>query len=287
MSHSRCPFLLLLMFIVFCSSVEAKSQFKDCPLPDGSRFHFEGRHLPFMSIFMTHSSTPPDPFAYAYSVTFIGKDGRPTTQLPFNDNAPACKNYGIAGDLIYAMTEDAIYRSGSQNRPVNKYVLMVSHDGGRSFGPNIHPSYVADQQNIRALKNLHIFKSKFGMIDKAYILEILSSHDYDDFLQIVSHDGGQTWAAPTHHPEPLLLNAEEVSRGRYMAEINHKVNWIFPATQEACRLQPEPGCALETERFYQNLWDECRKQHDVNECLRLLPKPKPVLKPQSISPADH
>lgn len=192
-----------------------KGDSKTCQLADGSQFeflgHFSGgersqRTLGKHDVFAYGRSK--DAFAHAYSVVY--RRGEKTFRMDFfHDDHLQCENYGISENVVYGLTDSAIFRFAPPNGKRMGPVLVVSHDGGLTFSENIHPNAREKTKNDPALwKAFDLFgyhQSRFRIKDGQYQLEITdTSQNRKEFLLFTSSDQGKSWSVQEKSTGPTV-----------------------------------------------------------------------------------
>lgn len=267
------------------ASVNAYASAKlSCPMADGSSFEFDGRHIGIgsavLGLITMHSASPSDPYKFAYQVEYRPRSGE-HIELPFRDDDPKCEHYSSANGMVTAYSSRGVQRLQGQNKDIWSPLFMVSHDGGKTFGPNVHPfargrlrkgEYApfpdgkgwADTQMVR----IH---------DSQYSIEYIS-FTAERFSLYKSNDKGKTWIGPLVSQDFEVFSPEVVNAKRNEAARREWFNAQINAQNLACKPpQPLLGCAVETEKYWNKQWNDCLDT-DLSpyECVRSLPKPYPI-----------
>lgn len=213
---------LAILFLCTLLSFDAVAvQILRCPLPDGSAFELKGRRLAASEMrdigphYVQSAGRPSDGFAYAYSITYRRADGGVTALQGFNDDDPDCRNYGITENRIFAIVDKAVYRFRTPSGRWGDHVFVVSSDGGRNFGENIHAARgITDgdktpMQEAFSWFGFHWYG--FQIVGDEYRLELVNPLLYEDFLVFTSRDGGKSWAR-NYNKEPLVFPRDLVQK---------------------------------------------------------------------------
>jgi len=258
-----------------------------CPLPDGSSFALKGRRLALWEMrdigphYVQSAGRPSDGFAYAYSIIYHRVDGGTTTLQDFNDNNPDCRNYGITESKIYVIVDEAVYRFRTPSGRWGDRVLVISSDGGRSFGENIHPARGEDGVEKTPMQDAFSWFgfhwNGFQVVGDEYRLELVNPLLYEDFLVFATNDGGKTWSRK-YNKDPLVFPKDVVQKERDQIALVQWFSYLDKAQQQACRPERVPGCDSATESYWRPQWAKCREQYSGRECLQRLPVPTPVIK---------
>lgn len=274
-SHHLCCALLLLAGLADTWAGEQRS----CPLPDGSSFEFDGRHGGFHpgKALMFHSTTPDDPYRWAFKVQYRHRDGR-LTELPFRDDWPHCERYGRVGTTLFASSAQGMQKKGQGQW--SAYWLVISEDDGRSFSDNLHPYRERTAWAAEAHERALAREPRFGKEGGDYLLELGGPTAYERFLLFRSGDQGRHWAAPEIREEPQVFDTAEVARARDSAALSRWVDLKYQAVQQACaQARQAKDCGRATTQQAEARWDECRQRQRPLACLRELKAPAVIVEP--------
>lgn len=280
--------LLILLFCTLFSFEAVAMEVLRCPLSDGSFFELKGRRLGVLEKldigphYVHSAGRPSDGFAYAYSIIYHRVDGAKTSLRDFNDNNPDCRNYGITDNKIFVIADAAIFRYLSPTGKWGDHVFVISNDGGRSFGENIHPARWMGVGDVTPMQEAFSWfgfqRYSFQIVGNEYRLELVNPLLYEDFMLFTSRDGGKSWER-SYNKEPLVFVKDLVQKERDRIASVQWFTYLDKAQQQACRPQRLPGCDQTTESFWRPQWEKCRERYSGRECLQRLPAPTPVAKP--------
>ena len=250
-----------------------------CPMADGSSFELDGRHIgvldAVLGLITLHSATPSDQYEFAYRVQYRPANG-PSAELPFHDEQPKCEHYHSANGVVYAYSDLGVQRTPGEKQDVWSPMFVVSHDGGKTFGPNVHP-YAKGRKRETEYAPFSGDALAVHIHNSQYSIEFISVAT-DKFALYKSDDSGKTWVGPTVSKRFEVFAPEVVEAKRNAAAKWTWINATIHAEDEACKPpQPMLGCRVETEKFWNKKWHDCLAAgHTPYECINSLPKPYPI-----------
>lgn len=276
--------LLLLFGLAAAFSGQARaSEKKLCAVDSDLSFEFEGRRsgaesllLGKYEVFRPYKGV--DSFAYAYTIRALTGAGKSKSELWFNEDMPRCSNVGKIGDLLFVLSDNAVFRFMTPGGKRGGKVLSVSFDQGKTFSPNLFPgsegsteSPEAARQHTLALNAFGYSRSRFSVEGGVFLLELTNPLDYEKFLVFESVDRGKSWQVQPLSGDARVFPKAEVDRWRDQFATDKWFNQKYAAVA-TCRKDPKANC-LEVERALSELWLACLKQKSARQCLATVEVP--------------